>query len=85
MNGSKMHDTIRCVERRKSNGETPIRRERSYSFNSNEILYCSIFREAWEDMELDPDTTGSVEQYYFPEQGMIVLDFPSPDGGVEGE
>lgn len=42
---------------------------------TNNSLRCMIMREAWQDQDIDIDSPGTVDQYYFPQQGFLVIDF----------
>jgi len=65
------------LDKNRSTG-MPVRREMTLSKNRYS-LYVTIMKEAWEDAGIDPDEPGAVDQYYYPDEGVVVLDMAGHD------
>lgn len=61
-------------------GDQPRRSTRSLT-NYSGILAVSIMREAIEDSQHTYDDPGDVEQWYYPDEGLVVIDL----GGMADE
>jgi hypothetical protein len=42
-------------------------------------LSTTLIAEAWQDAGIDPDDAGEADQWYFQEQGVVVIDFSGGD------
>jgi hypothetical protein len=42
-------------------------------------LYCTIMASAWQDAGESLDNPGVVKQYYYPEDGVLVLEFDADE------
>lgn len=51
-------------------------RTRTFSLQAKgNSLVCTVMKKAWRDAGEEFDNPGTVEQTYYPEEGLVVLDF----------
>jgi len=71
MNGRKLRQRI-------SDGGP--RHQRVSLVRNRTSLRTVIMQEAWQSEGIDPETAGEVEQWYFPDEGLVVIDLEVEDG-----
>lgn len=53
----------------------PIQQRNCSLHQGNGSLRCTVMSEAWQHQGVDPDSPGTVDEYYFPDSGFLILDF----------
>lgn len=51
-------------------------RTRTYSLQrKGNSLFCTVMKKAWQDAGESFENPGEIKQTYYPEEGLVVLDF----------
>lgn len=71
---SKYRDTIARLD------ETGMPRTRTFSLQKKgNSLCCTVMRKAWQDAGESFESPGDIKQTYYPEEGLVVLDFDTDE------